>query len=81
MKRDVELQKASMAFQLKNGETLLISKEDVNEIAEKVILEMILHKKNQIFMHRSTSVEKCNTLYKIVIEQKEKMSDESVCWN
>lgn len=74
---DVELKKASMAFQLKNGEVLLISKEDVNEIANKLIVEMMVNKQNQIVMYKSTAVEKCNLLYKIVTEQKDKM-DEAV---
>lgn len=76
MTREIELKKASMAFQLKNGEILLISKEDVEEIASKLIMEMVINKQNQVWMHKSTAVEKCNLLYKIVIEQKDKMSED-----
>lgn len=73
---DVELKKSSMAFQLKNGEVLLISNEDVAEIANKLIIEMMINKQNQIIMYKSTAIEKCNLLYKIVIDQKEKMTDD-----
>lgn len=65
-----------MAFQLEGGEVLLISNDDVNEIADKLIMKMILNKQNQIIMYRSTAVEKCNLLYKIVLEQKDKMTDD-----
>lgn len=71
----IELETASMAFKLTNGEVLLISKEDINEIANKLITQMMLSKQNQVWMLKSTSIEKCNLLYKIVIEQKDKMNE------
>lgn len=76
MTKEIELKKAAMAFQLKNGEILLISKEDAEEIANMFIVEMCLNNQNQVWMNKSTAIEKCNLLYKIVIEQKDKMSED-----
>jgi hypothetical protein len=71
-----ELKKSSMAFELKNGEVLLISKEDIQEIAMKVIVEMCSNNRSKIYLYKDTSIEKCNLLYKIVLEQKDKMSED-----
>jgi len=69
-KYNIELKKASMAFELKNGETLLICKEDVNQIASQLICEMMINNQNHIHIHRGSAIEKCNLLYKAVVEQK-----------
>lgn len=74
---EIKLKKASMAFELKSGEILLISEEDVNEIATKLILEMSIRKQNQVWMLKNTDVERCNLLYKIVLDQKDTMSQET----
>lgn len=76
MSKIIELKNASMAFELENGEILLISKEDIQEIASKLIVEMMLNKTNQVWMHKSTAIEKCNFLYKVIIDQKDKMTEE-----
>lgn len=71
-----ELEKSSMAFKLKDGNVILISDEDINEIATKLIIEMSINKQNRVYILKDTSVDKCNLLYKIVVEQKETMTKE-----
>lgn len=75
--KQIELEKSSMAFKLSDGNVLLISKEDVTEIANKLIIEMMINKSNSVYMLKNNSIEKCNLLYKIVIDQKDTMSNET----
>jgi len=72
--KTIELKESSMSFKLEDGSTLLISKNDVTELANKLIGEMMINKQNVIYMIENKSIEKCNLLYKIVIEQKDTMS-------
>lgn len=76
MLSDIKLKRAAMAFSLQNGETLLISNDDVQEIANKLMLEMVLNQKHRVYMFKDTVIEKCNLLYKIVTEQKDKMTED-----
>lgn len=69
MKIATELKKSCMAFELKNGEILLISKEDVTEIAKKLIVEMMINKQNHVHIHKDNTIDKFNLLYKILTEQ------------
>jgi len=71
-----ELEKASMAFKLESGEVLLISNEDINEIANKVIVEMLVHHQNKVYLHKNTAKEKYDLLYTVYTEQKESMSED-----
>lgn len=73
--KTAELEKSSMAFKLESGDILLISKDDVTEIANKLIFEMMITKQNVVYMLNNPNVEKSNMLYKMVVEQKEKMSE------
>lgn len=70
------LEKAAMAFKLSDGTVLLISKEDANQIANSFITSMLINNRHQVVLSKDTAIEKSNLLYKIVIEQKERMSNE-----
>lgn len=75
MKREIKLEKSSMAFKLESGDVLLISNEDVEQIADKLIVEMMIKKQNVIYMLKNNSIEKCNLLYKIITEQNDKITN------
>lgn len=72
--RKIELKESSMSFKLEDGSVLLISKNDITELANKLIVEMMLNKQNVIYSLKNNSIEKCNLLYKIIVEQKDTMS-------
>lgn len=74
--KDVELKNNAMAFQLKTGDVLLISNDDVISIANRLVMEMMVNNQTKVFIEKSTAVEKCNLLYKIVSEQQDKMNDD-----
>lgn len=65
----VELKKSCMAFELKSGELLLISREDITEIATQLVVEMMINKQTHVHIHKGSSIEKCNLLYKAITEQ------------
>lgn len=68
-KNKIELKKACMAFKLENGEILLISKEDINQIAHELVVEMMINNQNHVHIHKSSTNEKCQILYKAITEQ------------
>lgn len=73
---NTKLKKSSMSFQLKDGTILLISNEDIQEIAGKIVLEAILNGNCKINISKNHSLEKCDLLYRIVREQGSSMDDE-----
>jgi hypothetical protein len=66
MSKSIELQKASMAFQLKGGEIIWIDKEDVQEIAMKIIAQGTTTKQVVMLVEKDKSIEKANMLYDIL---------------
>lgn len=74
MKPHVILEKSCMAFELKSGEMLYISNEDVQSIANSFLVEMMVHKNTNVYVNKRTSVKTCQLLYNIVTEQGNKMS-------
>lgn len=66
MSKLLELQKASMAFQLKSGDILWIDKEDVQEIAMKIIVQGTTTKQVAMVFEKDKSIEKANMLYDIL---------------
>lgn len=65
-----------MAFQLKDGNILLIDKEDINEIATKIIVEGSLNKTCVILRESNKNMEKANMLFNIL--KSEKNIDDSI---
>src|SRR5882757_9655567 len=61
-----ELKKASMAFQTKNGEVLLIDKEDIKEIAMKIIVEGSCTKQIVFMKEKDMSIQNADLLYNII---------------
>lgn len=74
MNPHVILKKSFMAFELKSGEILHISNEDVQSIANSFLVEMMVHKNTNVYINKRTSVKTCELLYKIVTDQGKKMS-------
>lgn len=67
-----ELKRCDMAFQLKDGNILLISKEDINEIAVKIIVEASLRSDGvAIVVEKDRSLEKADRLYNILKSEKD----------
>lgn len=64
-----------MAFQLKSGEILLIDKEDIEEIAYKIIVEGSLQKTCTILRESNKNIDKANMLYNILKAEKEMDSE------
>lgn len=65
-----ELKKAAMAFELKDGNIILINHEDIQEIAYKIIVEASLMKTCTILKESDKSIEKANLLYEILKTEK-----------
>lgn len=72
----VVLKQSAMAFQLKDGTVLLISREDVNSIANSIVTEMVCHCPERLFLPRNINESRVNMLYKVFQEQKELMPAE-----
>lgn len=66
-----ELKKADMAFKLEDGHVILISKEDIQEIAMKIIVEGSLNKMCVFVSEKDMSIEKANILYNILRTEKD----------
>lgn len=74
MKPQVILEKSCMAFKLKDGETLLISKEDVQSIANSLVVEMMVHNNTNVYIHKNNALKTCSMLYDIVVAEEKTMS-------
>jgi len=72
--RTIELEESSMSFKTEDGNILLISKNDVKELATKIVVESMINEKSEFYIMELEKKEKCNLLYKIVTEQKDTMS-------
>ncbi len=72
--KGIGLEELSMAFKLESGEILFITKEAIEKIANELIIEMMINKQTAIYSLKNNNIAKCNLLYKIIIEQKGKMS-------
>lgn len=71
-----EVERAEFAFRLKDGNTVLISREDCVDMAKQLVVDMIAYNHGRVFIEKDYTLEKCDRLYKIVVEQGGKMSDE-----
>jgi len=70
VKIEAELEKAAMAFQLKDGSILWISKEDVNEIANKIIFEGLIDGKVQLSFNKDNNISKARELHDMLTREK-----------
>lgn len=70
-----DLPLSSMAFKLENGQTLLISKEDVKNIAMQIIVEGSVNKAFVLLSEKDTTLERADRLYKIMREEKDMDAD------
>lgn len=64
------IKSASMAFQLKDGNILLIDKEDIKDITMKIVMEGAIQKTCVILREKDQSIEKANMLYNILKNEK-----------
>lgn len=61
-----DLKRACMAFQLKDGNFIMISKDDVREIAAKIVVEGSMIGTTVILREKDRSIEKANLLFDIL---------------
>lgn len=78
MKPYIELKDSSMCFELPDGQRLILSQKDINQIATQLLAEMMVNNLNHVHIHKSSNIEKCHLLYKAITEQKmsKKMRDQ-----
>lgn len=66
-----QLEKSCMAFKLKDGNIILIDKEDIKEIGRLIIIERLVDKSTIVLKEKSLGIEKANMLYNILKTEKD----------
>lgn len=66
-----ELVKGCLAFQLKDGNIIWISKEDCNEIANKIIIENLVKTDTVVLMEKDNGIQKANVLIQLLKDEKD----------
>lgn len=66
----IELKKAAMAFELKDGTILWISKEDCDAIATRIVLEGMVNGEVNITMQSDGNMKKAQELHQILTNEK-----------
>lgn len=71
-----KLKSDELRLELKDGTIVTISDEALEKISDAAILNMMINCNSNIYIRRDSAIEKCNLLYKIIAEQKDKMTDD-----
>lgn len=65
------LEKSCMAFKLKDGNIILIDKDDVKEIGRQIIMEHLVDKATIVLKESNVGIGKANLLYDILKTEKD----------
>lgn len=70
-KKYKEMENACMAFKLRDGNIVLISRADVNELAAKIMVEHVIDNRITIQVEKCGPIERANYLLSILEKQKD----------
>lgn len=71
-----ELGPSAFGFKLPGGEILLINREDIQKIANELIVEMLVNKQNRIYLIKDVALARAKELYNVYSQEKKEMDDE-----